>query len=77
METTFVSDNALIFFNSTATAAAITGTAIKNALNEDYETNTKGNKTALQYYKQLYENNTQTYDSSWRHYCPQKNVKLK
>ena len=32
-------------------------------LNINYETNTKGNKTALQYYKQLYENNSQSYDS--------------
>ena len=32
-------------------------------LNENYQTNTLGNKTAIQYYTQLYENNTQSYDS--------------
>ena len=33
-------------------------------LNQNYETNTKGNKTALQYYKQLYKDNSQSYDST-------------
>ena len=32
-------------------------------LNQNYETDTKGNKTALQYYKQMYKVNSQSYDS--------------